>query len=281
MDTMIRVNIFRRDRVLVAGLSAVALILAAACSPGGGSAGGGGHAGASLAPRHILLAAATRAQQMTSATMLLTSQVSGIQSLTITGTIWFQRKPTLLIAGNIRLAAAGQSVHVREIITSTASYVSTPSLARQFGKPWVKIDLSALKSPSGATFAPLVRSLQNSNFTDQAELLTLAKNVRVVGTQTVGGVPTTEYACSLNAAQGRKAVPASFRKFLAPGLRALGNTTIRFHVWIDHQNRMRKATEVVTVNGETVRTTLTITALNQPVHITLPPASQTATTPGL
>lgn len=44
---------------------------------------------------------------------------------------------------------------------------------------------------------------------------------------------------------------------------------------------MRKVTEVVTVNGETVTTTVNITALNQPVHIMLPPPSQTATRPGL
>lgn len=44
---------------------------------------------------------------------------------------------------------------------------------------------------------------------------------------------------------------------------------------------MRKVTDFVSARGETVNTTVTITALNQPVHITPPPVSQTATRPGL
>jgi len=226
-------------------------------------------------------AAATQAQQMTSATEMLTIQVSGIQSETMTGTILVQLKPTLRLGANLHLAAAGKSTQIKEILTGTAVYFSAASLTRQLGKPWVKIDLSALKGTAGASFAQLLHSLQNSNVSYQAEMLTLAKNARVVGTQTVDGVSTTEYSGSIKAAEGLKALPAGFRKALAPELQALGNSTIRFRVWIDGQHHLRKLTEVVTVNGETVNTTVTITALNQPVHITLPPASQTATRPGL
>ncbi len=50
MGKMISINIFRRDGVLIAGLSAAALILAAACSSDGGPAGAGGSAGPSLTP---------------------------------------------------------------------------------------------------------------------------------------------------------------------------------------------------------------------------------------
>jgi hypothetical protein len=281
MDNMVSNNIIRRNRVLIAGLSAAALILAGACSSVGGSAGGGGSAATPPTPRQALLAAATRAQQMTSATEMLTIQTSGIQSATITGIIVVQLKPTLKLGANLDLAAAGKSTQIKEILTGTALYLNTAALTSQLGKPWVKIDLSALKGTSGASFAQLVHSLQSSNFSYQAEMLTLAKNARVVRTQTVGGVSATEYACSINAAEGLKALPASFRKFMAPELRALGNSTISFHVWIDGQNHIRKVTEIVTVSGETVHTTVNIKAFNQPVDITLPPASQTATRPGL
>ena len=279
MGKMISINFFRRAGVLITGLSAAALI--AACSSGGGPSGGGASAGPSLAPRHVLLVAATRAQQLTSGTWTLTSQVSGVVSATISETLVLQRKPVLRLASHVRVAAAGKSTQLKEIVTGTAVYFSTAQLTRQLGKPWVKVDLSALKGPAGASAAQLVRSLQSYNFSDQAaETLKLAKNVRVVGTRTVNGVPTTEYSCTLNAAAGRKALPASFRKALAPELRALGNTSIRLHVWIDRQNRMRRWTEILTVGGLTVHSTVTVMALNQPVHITLPPASQTATRPG-
>ena len=86
---------------------------------------------------------------------------------------------------------------------------------------------------------------------------------------------TTEYADSFTAAEGLKALPAGLRQALAPELQALGNSTIYFREWIDGQHHLRKITEAETLNGNTVTTTINITGINQPVHITLPPASQT------
>ena len=65
-----------------------------------------------------------------------------------------------------------------------------------------------------------------------------------------------------------------------PELQVLGNGTINFRVWIDGQHHTRKITDAETVNGEAINTTVNITAINQPVQIALPPASQTVTPPG-
>jgi hypothetical protein len=94
-------------------------------------------------------------------------------------------------------------------------------------------------------------------------------------------VSTTEYVGSVTAGQALKALPASYRKALSPELAALGNTTIHFHVWIDGQHHVRKIIDVESVSGENISTTVTINAINQPVHITPPPASQTTSIPGL
>jgi uncharacterized membrane protein len=50
----------------------------------------------------------------------------------------------------------------------------------------------------------------------------------------------------------------------------MNRRSISFHVWIDGQHHTRKITDVETVNGETINTTVNITAINQPVQITLP-----------
>jgi hypothetical protein len=134
--------------------------------------------------------------------------------------------------------------------------------------------LSALGGTSGASLAKLVQSLQSNNFTNQAQLFTVAKNTRVAGTQTVDGVTTTEYTGSFTAAEGLKALPVAFRQALAPELQELGNSPIHFREWVDGQHHVRKMTEVETVNGDTVNTTINITAIDQPVSITLPPGSQ-------
>jgi hypothetical protein len=265
-------------RRAAAGLSAAALILLAACSSGGGSTAS--TASTPLTARQALLAAASHAQQVTSASETLTVRVSGAQNTTTTGTIQFQRKPTLLASETLNTAMAGRNTQIKVILTGTAIYLHEAALAGQLGKPWLKLDLSTLNGTPLASISQLVHSLQGNDFANQTQMLAVAKNARVVGTQTIDGVATTEYAGSVRADKALKAMPTSFRKVLAPELQVLGNGTISFHVWIDGQHHTRKIADVETVKGQTINTTVNITAINQPVHITIPPASQTATPPG-
>jgi len=275
---MFRASSSLRPAVLSAGLSAAALILLAACSSGGG--GPASTASTPLTPRQALLAAASHAQQVTSARETLAVRVSGAQNTATNGTIQFQRKPTLQASETLNTAVAGKNTQIKVILTGTAIYLHEASLAGQLGKPWLKLDLSTLNGTPLASISQLVHSLQGNDFTNQTQLLAEAKNARVVGTQTIDGVATTEYAGSVRAAEALKAMPASFRKAMAPELQVLGNGTISFRVWIDGQHHTRRIADVEKVNGETINTTVNITAINQPVQITLPPASQTVTPPG-
>lgn len=263
------------------GLSAAALILVAACSSGGsGPAGSGGSASPPLTPQQAMLATATEAQKITSATETLTVRDSGIQSATTTGTIQVRRTPTLQLSEDLSVTGASTSTQIKAILTETAIYLNEPSLARQFGKPWLRLHLAALSKTPLASIAQLVHGLQSNNFANQTQLLAAAKNVRVVGKQTVDRVSTTEFAGSFQAAEALKALSPALREALAPALQALGNRTISFHIWVDGQHHTRKMTEVETINGETINTTVNITAINQPVQISPPPASQTFTPPG-
>ncbi|HYB16442.1 MAG TPA: hypothetical protein VEF71_13365 [Streptosporangiaceae bacterium] len=180
------------------------------------------------------------------------------------------------------MTATGTSTRVKAIVTGTAIYLREASLAGQLGKPWVKMDLSALSAAGiiGASVVQLIHSVQSNSFTNQAQLFTVATNTRAAGTQTVDGVTTTEYTGSLTAAAALKALPASLRQALAPELQALGNSPVSFHVWVDSQHHLRQLTEVETVNGDTVNITINVTAIDQPVHITPPPASQIFTLQG-
>lgn len=259
-----------------AGLSAAALIAVAAC----GSATSGGTGSTQVTPRQALLSAAAHMQKVTSAVETLSIKIGGAQGGTTTGVINAQLRP-LLLGADLNLAVNGKSTPIKEILTTSDIYFSTPALTGQTGKPWVKIPLSALQGPAGATFGALFHSLQSNNFTNQTELLTAAKNVRFIGKETVGGTSTTEYAGSFKADAALKALPASYRKALSSELQSLGTTTVSFHVWIDSQNHVRKFTETESANGQTVSTTVTVTAINQPVHVTIPPASQTSSLPGL
>jgi len=264
-------------RAAVAGLSAAALILLAACSSGSKTAS------PPLTPSRALLAAATQAQQATSVTETLRIDVTGASSSTTTGTIQVRLKPTLLAFETLNLTAGTTKTQIKAILTSTTIYLSDPSVTSLPGQQWVKIELSALPAIAGASGAGLeqiVQSLRSNNFAGQARLITVAKNTRVVGTQTLDGSTTTEYAGSFTAAAALKALPASWRELLGPVLQTLGNGTINFREWIDGQHNLRKITDIETLNGDTITTTLNVTKINQPVSVTLPPASQTVAMPG-
>ena len=290
-----------RANLPAAGLSAALLILVAACSPGGnGSAGGSGSAGgtgaagatrstgagrtgsagAPLTARKALLATASQTQKVISAIETLTVSETGVQNASTTGRIQFRRTPTPLIGENLKLTSAGKSTEIKAILTGTAFYLNEASLTAKLGKPWLKLDLSALKQTPLGGIAQLVHSLQSNNFLNLTQLFAATKNARIVGKQTVDGVPTTEYAGSFRADQALKALSPAYRKVLAPGFQALGNTRISFHIWIDGQHYTRKAIEIETINGETIRTIVTVEAINQPVQIPIPPDSQTVTPPG-
>jgi len=235
-----------------------------------------------MTPRDALVAAVSHTQKVTSAVETLNVKVSGAQSLSTTGTVQVRLKPALLIGANLNITEAGKTTPIKEVLTGTAIYFSAPSLTGQLSsKPWVKIPLSALKGTAAASFGQLFHSLQSNSFTNQTELLTVAKNSHMIGKQTINGTPTTEYAGSFKASQALKSLPASYRSALSSGLQALGNNPISFHVWIDGQNHVRKMIEAESVNGENVTTTVYISAINQPVHVTAPPASQTAPMPGM
>jgi hypothetical protein len=267
------------------GLSAAALFLLVGCSSAGGNSPGtsastssSAPAGTSLTPTQALLANARQSQNLTSATEKISVQVNG--TVTTSGTIEFQRSPTVELSENLTVAAGGKTTNLKAIVTSKVFYLSEPALTAHFGKPWLKIDLAGLSKGPLASLAQIVSSVKSNDFVNQTQILAQAKNARTIGQQTVDGVPTTEYAGSERASAALKGLAPSLRKALGPALQALGNSTLSFRIWLDAQHQTRKVVEVETVNGETVTTTVDISGINQPVHITLPPASQTYTPPG-
>ena len=260
------------------GLSAAALALLAACSSGASSSGaatstgtaGTGTAAAGTA-QSALLTAATQAQTINSAVTTLHIQVTGSQASAQTGTLQYQRSPSL-ISQDMHITAEGGNTEIKMILDGQNMYFSEPGLPT--GKTWLKFDLNALKGKS-ASFAQLINGMQSNNFTNQAQLFAVAKNAHQVGPATIDGVSTTEYAGSFKASDAINALSSSVRGVLGTQLKSLGDSTVSFREWIDGQHHMRQVIENETVKGHAVTTTMNVTAINQPVKITLPAASDT------
>jgi hypothetical protein len=270
-------------RTVTIGLSAAALALLAACSSGASSSGaatstgttstgtaGTGTAAAGTA-QSALLTAAAQAQAISSAVTNLHIQITGSQASSQAGILQYQRTPSL-ISQDMHIAAEGGNTEIKMILNDQNMFFSEPGLPT--AKPWLKFDLNALKGKS-ASFAKLINSMQSNNFTNQAQLFAVAKDAHQVGTATIDGVPTTEYAGSFKASDALNALSPGVRAVLGAQLKSLGDSMITFREWIDGQHHMRQVIKNETVNGHAVITTMNVTAINQPVTIALPAASDT------
>jgi hypothetical protein len=268
----------------VAALCAAAAIAAAGCgsSSGGGSGALPGSSNALTATQALSLAAKS-AQKVNSFAAIMTISSSGALSTHLSGTLEEQVRPTLLASEKFSLKSAGTTVPggMQTLLTGNAIYLKMSTLSKVLGKQWVKVPFSSLKKSAGVSLAPLIHQLQGNNPLAQAQMLPAASNVHKVGTATVNGVSTTEYAGTLNIAKSLAKLDPSLRKLVGPALKATGITTSQFHVWVDGQNQVRKLAQTESGANASFTTVMTITAINEPVHVTPPPASQVSSLPGM
>jgi hypothetical protein len=259
-----------RRRVAVAALCAGAVALVAGCSP---LSHGSASSAKPLSARAAITLAADDAQRVSSVAETLSAQVSGNVSETTSGTAQLQLQPDLGVDETLTVSVGGQTYGMDEILSSSAIYMKSrafSALSDRPGKPWIEIPLSSLSPSLGSSLSGLLQNLQNGNPMAQTRMLAAAANVRAVGTQVVDGVSTTHYTGSFTASSALAKLSPTLQAELSPLLKLITGD-IRFDVWIDAQHVTRKITEAYTVFGDTVNMTGNITAVNQPVHITLPP----------
>ncbi|HXP20138.1 MAG TPA: hypothetical protein VN840_10890 [Streptosporangiaceae bacterium] len=261
---------------------AAAVIAVAGCSAAKAPAGPGGSGGGSkpLTAHQAIRLAADASQRVNSLAATLSVQASGGPVGGLTGSMKIRVKPTLLLEADFSVAAAGSPrSEIGEILTSKAIYIKDTALTRVSGKPWIKIDFSQLTSRLGVSFSSLFQNLEGSNPLAQTRLFAVSKNVHSVGSGVVDGVPCTEYAGSYQPGAALSALSPQLRKLLGPMLRGMGAQAVQFDVWIDGQHLIRKAVSHETIGGQAVISTYVVTSINQPVSVTLPPASEIAPLP--
>jgi hypothetical protein len=229
-----------------------------------------------------LAAVASAARKVSSFAATMDIRTSGPYTSHLSGTQVEQVRPTVLSQQTFKVTEAGRNIpgRLRTLLTSNAVYLSMSTLRTAVGKPWIKIPFSAFKH-MGVNLAPLIRQLQGNNPLAQAQLLAAATNVRQVGSGTVNGVPTTEYTGTVDVTKAMARIDPGLRKLIGPAMQATGITTTHFEVWVDAQHQVRRLRETGNGANYHVTTLMTVTAINQPVHITVPAASQVARMPGL
>jgi Protein of unknown function (DUF1691) len=208
-----------------------------------------------------------------------TSGAGALGNVNMSATFAEQLHPSLLASVNIgTLSAAGQSLPggMTEIVTPSTLYLKWSFLTTtlHLSKPWLAIPLSSVGKSSGIDLSQIFSQLQSSGPLTESQLLAGASSVHQVG-----GVAVTEYTGTLPLAKGIQFLSGSAKTQVQQAIAAAGLSTATFTVWIDGQHLVRKS--VVSESGKSLTEviTTTITSINQPVNVAIPPAGQTTSMP--
>jgi hypothetical protein len=283
-----------------AGLSVIAATVITGCKTGSGSGAAGGAsapasgAAASGAALDAVKLAAKTAARVNSSTGTMNLRITAKPgaagsagtpgSFGLAATFAEQLHPSLLASVDVQsLSSSGTSLPggLSEIITPATLYLKWSFLTQMLhtGKPWLAIPVSAVSKSGGVNLGQVFGEVTGNGPITQSQLLAGATSVRRVGTGSVDGVPVTEYTGKLPLDKGISFLSGSAKAQVQQAIAAAGFRTATFTVWIDGQHMVRKA--VVTEAGKAVTetTATTITSINQPVNVAVPPAGQTASLP--
>lgn len=225
-----------------------------------------------MTPLRAITLAAAEVQQVNSLAGSISVQAGSLG--TVSGTLQMAIRPNVLLGMNLNASMSGQSTGITAILSGTNLYLQFPGISSLTnGAPWAEIPLSALSGSASSAISQSLQQLQNSNPLAQTQILAASHDVHQVGTQVINGVPTTEYAGTVSPSAALSSLSPSLNQQLAPELNQISGD-ISFNIWLDGQHLVRKVTENETVAGQAVSVSMTITSVNKPVTVTVPPASQ-------
>ncbi len=185
-------------------------------------------------------------------------------------------------AGNVTFSLLGHPFTLR--VVGKTTYVYLRALGRvDHGRPWIKLGRDGFAEliteengkplkPS-KTSAPTIGApaLAEPPFTGLRKTLAGAEEVRETGTATLYGQPVTDFLAILEPEQLKRESLASMSHLLPP--RQLPTVTMEVSL---AQNGLPVRTVITTHDkGTTVTATVNIPAINFPLVIEAPPASQT------
>jgi hypothetical protein len=226
---------------LGAGLCAALL---AGCAGDGAAADSRPPTGAGDSAEAISAAADTLVKAGTSHVRTTMRMASGGTWLTITGSGGFDYARR---QGELRLLlppdAAGTEEHkpLTELLTPGALYMKDRGAGVPAGK-WVRVDTARLPDGNlvtGGATEPLAA----------AQLLCGARDVRLVGKETLAGTKVSHYRGSADIARAAKVAEPSGQGPLTAASKGFSVTRVPFDAWLDGQGRLRQLSQTFTFSS--------------------------------
>ncbi len=184
-----------------------------------------------------------------------------------------QLKPKLLI--DEAITVAGRVIRVRFI--GNEGYVYLPQIASQDGgRPWMSMTLAQAGAAAGINLQQLLSQVENLDPAHNLKLLEQAGDFRALGAATVNGERVYGFQGSFQVAH----LPSTFSKQVTQQLLALihrvGATAENTTSYVTPAGRAVRILVILTTkaHGQIVNVE-NISAVNVPVQVSPPPASQT------
>ncbi|WP_433251425.1 LppX_LprAFG lipoprotein [Streptosporangium sp. CA-135522] len=261
-------------------LGTAALVAVAGC--GAQSAGSLGRV--KLAAAEAVQQSAQRVGEVTSysADLVLDTTGGDRGASKVQGSVLYQGRPEL--ATDIKLDTitfGGQNVPggARAILTGDTVYVKSELLNKFAGatKPWTKVSLGELDAQHQAEVKKFMAQVQQFDLAGTVKMLTASKDVKSVGTETVGGVETTHYSGTFPVAEAAQAIDPAKRERLQEQLSRVKD--LKFDLWSDAESLPRKVTLSGSEQGAVFNLAALFKGFNEPVQIAAPPADQVGDLP--
>lgn len=256
------------NRIRVAALAGAVLVVAGCSTTTKGSGTG---------PVYTTIAGLAAA--MTHANAQLTSEqgslhltaTAGSANEDETGTFAGQLDNGNVVALEARYTtkAQGRTIQLHMIIVGGQLYVERG----QNGKPWVV----ATPDSSDPVVAELAKdipgTLNQSGAHQYVVMLSVAQNLKIVGQETVDGVPCVHYSVSVDTRSAAQKLPGTQGQQLQQAADS-GVESIPLDLWVDGQGLARKLTDKVTTDQASASFELRVNHFNEDVHISAPPSSE-------
>jgi hypothetical protein len=273
-----------RSRSMLVAAAGAGVLLAAGCSSASTAASSHGTStDHPLSATTAIQLAAAHAKLATSFTGTMSVSGTGAATLTMAGTMSERTQPSLIVEADFpSMTAEGMSMDggMTVILDGKTLYMRASVLSSMAGgKSWIEVPFSELGGADASLMNQAEQEEQEGNPLLQTQVLAGATDVRTVGTSTIGGVPVTEYTGSYSVASALDKLPASARSTQQQALAQAGITTANFRIWLDNQQQVRKLIVNEPGSKESVTISMTVTSINQPVSVQLPPASQVTVIP--
>jgi len=228
-------RIFRRPVPTLIGLLASFAVTLAGCSDGTGSGGGS-------AIQDLLAAAPAKTIGAGSARIAVDASIQGQRRGTFAGQGEFnfesERGRLELDLGPLGLAGASKT---EVLLDADLVYLKLGAALPGLGqRPWVRIDLGALKAGQGDGIEALRQLRANDPRAVINELRGATGDAAKVGTEAVRGAETTHYKTTVDLDKAAAASPASVSDDLAEVARQLGTSKLAMEAWLDAEGRIRR-----------------------------------------